>query len=67
MTETARLTTMEERYAHLEQLVTELSEVVYRQQRDLDELRHHLSHLRDKVGGDPGLVDPAQHDRPPHY
>jgi SlyX protein len=67
MIDSLRLTTMEERYAHLEKVVAELSEVVYRQQREIDSLHLHLSQLREKVGGDPGLVDPGQHERPPHY
>jgi SlyX protein len=67
MSDTQRLTTIEERYAHLEKLVTELSDVVYRQQQELDSLRHQLATIKERVGGDPGIVDPAQHERPPHY
>ena len=67
MIDAMRLTTIEERYAHLEQLVTELSDVVYRQQKEIDTLRHQVLQLKDKVGGDPGIVDPSQHERPPHY
>jgi SlyX protein len=67
MSDTQRLTTIEERYAHLEKLVTELSDVVYRQQQELDALRHQLATLKERVGGDPGIVDPSQHERPPHY
>lgn len=67
MSEPQRLTTLEERYAHLEQLVTELSDVVYRQQQEIEALRHQVTMLKDRVGGDPGIVDPAQHERPPHY
>ncbi|MDX2012956.1 MAG: SlyX family protein [Myxococcaceae bacterium] len=67
MNESERLTNLEERYAHLEKLVSELSDVVYRQQQEIESLRHHVSMLKDKVGGDPGIVDPSQHERPPHY
>lgn len=67
MSDPLRLTTIEERYAHLEKLVTELSEVVYRQQQQIDGLERRVSMLKDKVGGDPGIVDPGQQDRPPHY
>jgi SlyX protein len=67
MIDALRLTTIEERYAHLEKLVTELSDVVYRQQQQIDGLERQVSMLRDKVGGDPGIVDPAQQERPPHY
>lgn len=67
MIDALRLTTIEERYAHLEKLVTELSDVVYRQQQELDALRQQLAQIKDKTSGDPGIVDPAQHERPPHY
>lgn len=67
MIDALRLTTLEERYAHLEKLVTELNEVIYRQQRELDTLQQQVAQLKDKVSGDPGIVDPSQHERPPHY
>lgn len=67
MIDALRLTTLEERYAHLEKQFQELSEVVFQQQRQLDLLRQQYGQLKDKVSGDPGLVDPAQHERPPHY
>jgi SlyX protein len=65
--ESERVMNLEERYAHLEKLVSELSDVVYRQQQEIESLRHHVSMLKDKVGGDPGIVDPSQQERPPHY
>ncbi|MCA3013624.1 MAG: SlyX family protein [Myxococcaceae bacterium] len=61
------MTTLEERYAHLDRLVSELSDVIYRQQQELETLRYQVTMLKDKVGGDPGIVDPAQQERPPHY
>lgn len=67
MIDALRLTTLEERYAHLEKLVTELNEVIYRQQRELDVLQQQVAQLKDKVSGDPGIVDPSQQERPPHY
>ncbi|MCU0697538.1 MAG: SlyX family protein [Myxococcaceae bacterium] len=67
MNESERVMNLEERYAHLEKLVSELSDVVYRQQQEIESLRHHVSMLKDKVGGDPGIVDPSQQERPPHY
>lgn len=67
LTDTNRLTTLEERYAHLEKLVSELNDVIFRQQQELDALRVQMSLIKDKVSGDPGIVDPAQHERPPHY
>lgn len=62
-----RLTTVEERYAHLEKLVHELSDVVYRQQQEIESLRTQVSQLQDKLTGDPGIVDAAHQERPPHY
>jgi SlyX protein len=62
-----RVTELEIRSAHLEKQVHELSEVLYRQQRELDTLKEIARRLQQKVGGDPGLVDAAQSDRPPHY
>lgn len=62
-----RLDNLEEKYAHLERLVHELSEVVWAQQRELDAVKAQLKGMRDKLDADPGLVDAAQHDVPPHY
>ena len=62
-----RLTELEVRYAHLEKLIEDLSEVVYRQQREVDALKETTRHLRDKLAAEPGLVDPSRQDRPPHY
>jgi uncharacterized coiled-coil protein SlyX len=67
MIDALRLTTLEERYAHLEKLVTELNDVIYRQQRELDALQQQVAQLKEKTSGDPGIVDPSQQERPPHY
>ncbi len=64
----ARLNELEARYAELEHLVQELSHVVYAQQRELDGLRRTAQELTTKLKAqDPGLVDAAQQDKPPHY
>jgi SlyX protein len=64
---------MEERVVELElrsmaqqQTIEELSEVLYRQQRELDALKARLQKLEQRVE-EPGIVDPKQHERPPHY
>lgn len=67
MIDALRLTTLEERYAHLEKLVTELNDVIYRQQRELDALQQQVAQLKEKTSGDQGIVDPSQQERPPHY
>ena len=51
----------------LQELLQELSEVLYAQQRELDALRLEVSGLKKKLEGDPGLVDARQQERPPHY
>lgn len=58
---------LEVRYAHLELLVQELSEVVWKQQRELDQLRETVRGLKDRFQGEPGLVDASREDLPPHY
>jgi SlyX protein len=63
----ARLDNLEEKYAHLERLVNELSEVVWRQQRELDGLKTQLKGVRERLDAEPGLVDAARQDVPPHY
>jgi uncharacterized coiled-coil protein SlyX len=55
------------RYSHLEKAQAELSEVVWRQQKQLDELAKVVRTLSDRLGGDPGLVDSSRVDLPPHY
>lgn len=62
-----RLTELEIRNAHLEKTVAELSEVLWRQQRELDALKEQLGKLSDRLDADPGLVDATRQDRPPHY
>lgn len=64
---------MEERIIELElrsmaqqQTIEELSDVLYRQQRELDALTAALHRLSQKVQ-DPGLVDAKANDKPPHY
>jgi SlyX protein len=63
-----RIDTLEFKVAHLERALQELSDVVYRQQRELDSLRDRNQHLLEQVqqleerGGDPSRVE-----IPPHY
>lgn len=66
MSET-RLSDLEVKCAHLEKTVSELSDVLWRQQQELDALKDGYRGLKDKFGGDPGLVDASVNDRPPHY
>lgn len=63
-----RIDALEFKVAHLERALQELSDVVYRQQRELDlqrdrnqQLREQLQQLEER-GGDPNRVE-----IPPHY
>ena len=64
----ARLETLEFKVAHLEKALQELSDVVYRQQRELDGLRDRAQQLVEQVQEleDRG-ADPTRVEIPPHY
>jgi SlyX protein len=64
---------MEERIVELElrsmaqqETIESLSEVLYRQQRELDALKARFEQLERKVS-EPGLIDAKVQERPPHY
>jgi SlyX protein len=65
---TARIDALEFKVAHVERALQELSDVLYRQQRELDALRDRNQQLVEQVqqledrGGDPNRVE-----IPPHY
>jgi SlyX protein len=60
---------LESKIAFLEKANTELSDVVYRQQRDIADLQQRLENLRDRI--ETLKVEPApylaQDEVPPHY
>ena len=62
-----RIIELEAKFTLQEQLVAELSEVIWKQQQQLDRLEKTVLALEQKVGGDPGLVDANQNEKPPHY
>ncbi|HVE84603.1 MAG TPA: SlyX family protein [Myxococcales bacterium] len=62
-----RITELELRFTEQERLLQELSGVLFSQQRELDALRAEVAHLRQKLAAEPGLVDAAENDPPPHY
>ncbi len=62
-----RLADLEVKCAHLEKMVSDLSEVMWRQQKELDALKDAYRGIKDKMSGDPGLVDASINERPPHY
>jgi SlyX protein len=65
---TERIEALEFKVAHLERALQELSDVLYRQQRELDALRDRNQQLIEQVqqledrAGDPNAVE-----IPPHY
>ena len=63
-----RLTELEVRYSMLEKVVQDLSEVVYRQQKEVDLLKDSARRLEERLrASEPGLVEAGRVDRPPHY
>lgn len=64
-----RLATIEEKLAHLERAVSELSDVVARQQRELDRALDRNQRLMDKIAALESDFGPSAtaHEKPPHY
>jgi uncharacterized coiled-coil protein SlyX len=70
MTDSTRIETLEIKCAHLEQAVQELSDVVYRQQQQLDRVLLRNQELARQVESLEGAAEPAGGPRseiPPHY
>ncbi|HEX8823540.1 MAG TPA: SlyX family protein [Archangium sp.] len=67
MEDESRITELELRYMQQQELLQELSEVLYAQRRELDTLKAELEFVKKKLEGDPGLVDARQQEKPPHY
>jgi SlyX protein len=63
----SRLMELELRYMQQAELLQQLSDVLYTQQKTLDALKAEVELLKSKLAGDPGLVDAKQQERPPHY
>jgi uncharacterized coiled-coil protein SlyX len=58
-----RLVDLEVRYTHLEQQLSELSQVVFEQQKQLDRMAKEIVSLRARLGDE----DNGQDQPPPHY
>jgi SlyX protein len=67
MDDESRIVELELRYMQQQELLQQLNEVMYAQQRELDALRAEVESLKKKLEGEPGLVDARQQERPPHY
>jgi SlyX protein len=67
-TRDARLETLEFKLAHLERAIQELSDVVYRQQQQLEAADARYQRLLGRLGeSDAPAEPPAQFELPPHY
>ncbi len=62
-----RLNEIELRFTEQQALLQELSELIYRQSREIDTLRASVGLLQRKVSAEPGMVDASEKERPPHY
>lgn len=62
-----RIAELEIRYMQQQELLQELSDVLYDQQKVIAGLKAEVEALKQKLAGDPGLVDARQQERPPHY
>ena len=64
-----RLEAIEEKVAHLERAVAELSDVVARQQKELDRALDRNQRLMDKIAALESDIGPSAtaHEKPPHY
>ncbi|WP_244238504.1 SlyX family protein [Corallococcus terminator] len=65
--EDKRLVELEIRYTQQQELLQELSDVLYQQGRVIDALRAEMDGLKRKLEAEPGMVDARQQERPPHY
>ncbi len=63
----ARIIELELRFMQQQELLQELSDVLYGQQRLIDALKAEVELLKKRLEADPGLVDAKQQERPPHY
>lgn len=62
-----RLTDLEIRYAHMERLLHELSDVLFAQQRTIDALERRVKDLETRAPEGPGASREGEEERPPHY
>ena len=67
MDDESRIVELELRYMQQQEMLQELSEVLYAQGRELEGLRVELALMKKKLEGEPGLVDARQQEKPPHY
>ena len=61
-----RLIAIETKIAHQEFLIEELNQVVYEQQKTIDQLEKKITNLTNRVLETPEEAGPT-HQKPPHY
>jgi len=64
-----RLVELETRYMHQEQIISDLSDIVYRQEQAIERLERDLRQLREEMNiALPSLTrSPEEEEPPPHY
>jgi uncharacterized coiled-coil protein SlyX len=69
MSDAERFETIESKLAHLEHTVGALSDVIARQQREIDSARERLRHLAERLAGfeSPQGASSTTEEKPPHY
>ena len=70
MTDDARIVELELRYSHLQKAVDDLSDVVMRQDKQLDQLNQLLAQISGRTESLEHLLDEPrdpQDEKPPHY
>lgn len=67
MNDASRLETLEFKLAHLERAVQELSDVLYRQQQQIDRVLEVNRQLREQVEDLETRASPGGIEIPPHY
>ena len=63
----AALELLETRIAYLENANQELSDIVYRQQLEIETLRSHMTAWQQRLDSWAAEQTPAADERPPHY
>lgn len=69
MSPTDRIDSIEEKLAHLERAIAEISDVVARQQKQLDAALDRNQRLMEKISAMESDFGPSAtaHEKPPHY
>jgi uncharacterized coiled-coil protein SlyX len=58
---------IQSKIAYLERAMAELSDVVFRQHREIQALEAQLKVLRERIESPSTEMRPAEQERPPHY